>query len=106
MSEGDLVILGATSATVALGAIAGMTMKPHGPWKGVFEAAAAATGVVLALALLAPLVERIVGSGKHGDQDAPLILLVVLIFPAYVLALAGAVAGKSLGRVVRDRPSE
>ena len=55
----------------AAGAVAGAVMEPDGPWKGVFESAAAATGVVIALVILATVALMVASySNEHADQEA------------------------------------
>jgi hypothetical protein len=110
MSDFAWVALAAGVLTPAItGAVAGVIMKPHEPWKGVFEPAAAATGIVVALLVLAALVALVMHpSNEHGDQAAgvQLVFVALLAIPLYAPALAGAVVGKLLGRQFRHPPTQ
>lgn len=104
VSEVALIVSAVVITPVVAGAIAGAIIKPHEPWKGVFESAAAAAGVVMAL-LVATTIALMVAhpSNEHGDQEAAvqLIFVALLAVPLYAPALAGAVIGKLLGRQFR-----
>jgi hypothetical protein len=87
----------------------GVIVKPHGPWDGIFEAAAYATGVVLtplAIAAIAVMIAH--PSHEHGDQEAAVqvVFIGLLAVPLYVPALAGAAMGKILGRKLRQQPMD
>jgi cytochrome b561 len=104
MSDFAWVALVAVLLLAVAGIVAGVIMRPHEPWKGVFESAAAATGVVVALLVVAVLVALVAHpSNKHGDQEAgvQVVFVALLAIPMYVPALAGAVVGKLLGRQLR-----
>jgi hypothetical protein len=107
MSDFAWVLLGVALVAAVVGVGAGVIMKPHEPWKAVFESAAAATGVVAAILVLAVLLALVAHpSNEHGDQEAGVQVVFVALFaiPLYAPALAGAVVGKFVGRRFR-RPS-
>jgi hypothetical protein len=109
MSDFAWVLLAAVLTPAVAGAVAGVIMKPHEPWKGVFESGAAATGVVVTLLVAAALVALVTHpSNEHGDQEAgvQLVFVALLAIPLYAPALAGAVVGKLLGRQFRRPPIE
>jgi predicted permease len=109
MSAIAWVVLAAVLVPIVAGVIAGVIVKPHGPWATVFEPAAYATGAVVG-----PLIWAAIGlmiahpSNEHGDQEAAVqvVFLGVLAVPLYVPALAGAVIGKLLGRRIRALPAD
>ncbi len=102
----DAAWIGLASLTpVAAGLVAGAVMEPRGPWKGVFESAAAATGVVMALVILATVALMVAHyANEHADQEAAvqLIFVALLVIPLYVPALAGAALGKLLGQHLKS----
>jgi hypothetical protein len=105
MSGAAWIGLVASSTPVAAGLVAGAVMEPGGPWKGVFESAAAAVGVVVALFVVATVALMVTHpSNEHGDQEAAvqLIFVALLVVPLYVPALAGAAIGKVLGRLLKS----
>ena len=107
MSDADWIVLVASLTPVAAGAAAGAVIAPDGPWKGVFESAAAATGVMIALLILATVALMVSHySSAHADQEAAvqLIFVALLAIPLDVPALAGAVVGKLLGRQLKSPP--
>jgi predicted Na+-dependent transporter len=109
MSPLAWVILAAILIPVAAGVVAGVIIKPHGPWDGVFEPAAYATGAVVApLALAAIALMLAHPSNEHGDQEAAVqvVFVGVLAIPLYVPALVGVLIGKALGRQLRQRPAD
>lgn len=72
----------------------------------MYEPAAAAAGVVMALLVLATIAAMVAqGSSEHADQEAAvqLIFVALLAIPLYASALAGAAIGKLLGRRLRSR---
>ena len=82
----------------------GVVRKPHGPWDGVIESAAYATGAVLAPIAVAAIALMLAHpSNEHGDQEAAVqvVFIGVLAVPLYVPALAGAAIGKLVGREFR-----
>lgn len=102
------IVLAAVLIPVVIGAVAGVIMKPYGPWKYVFESAAAATGVIVALLVVTVLAALVAHpSNEHGDQEAgvQLVFVALLTIPLYVPALAGAVVGRLLGRRLRRGPN-
>ncbi len=104
MSEVALIVLAAVLTPIVAGVIAGAVMQPHEPWKGVFESAAAATGVLMGLLVLTTIAVMVAHpSNEHGDQEAgvQLVFVALLAIPLYAPALAGAVIGKLLGRQLR-----
>jgi hypothetical protein len=69
VSKVALLIAAAVLVPLAVGVLAGAVMDPHGPWKGTFEVAAAASGVVAGLALVAIFVGLVVAEPSecaHG----------------------------------------
>ena len=109
MSEFAWIVFAVALATAAAGALAGVIIKPHGPWKGVFESAAAATAAIMAMLVIAALVALFAHpSNEHGDQEAgvQLVFVALLAMPLYAPALAGAAVGKLLGRRLRRRLEE
>jgi predicted Na+-dependent transporter len=104
MSVFAWVVLAAVLIPIVAGVIAGVIVKPHGPWTEVYLAAAYATG-----ALVGPLVGAAIvlmlahPSNEHGDQAAAVqvVFVGVLAIPLYVPALVGALIGKLLGRQLR-----
>jgi hypothetical protein len=101
-----LVILGASLVCAGTGIAAGVVMRPHDPWNDVFEVAAAATGLIAALPVLVVAAAVVaLPSDVHGDQEAAvqLVFVAVLVIPLYAPCLAGAAAGKLLGRAIRRR---
>jgi predicted Na+-dependent transporter len=109
MSAFAWVVLAAVLITIAAGLVAGVLVKPHGPWATVFEPAAYATGAVVA-----PLIGAAIGlmiahpSNEHGDQEAAVqvVFVGVLAIPLYAPALVGAAIGKLLGRRIRALPAD
>jgi hypothetical protein len=89
---------------IASGVLAGIVIKPHGPWKDVFEAAAAGAVPLIGTLTLALVVGFLLESGSMtSDQTGAfdLLLFVPAMIPIYFLALVGAVGGKLLGRLLR-----
>lgn len=102
------IVLATVLISVVIGAVAGVIMKPYGPWTYVFESAAAATGVIVALLVVMVLAALVVDpSNEHGDQQAgvQLVFVALLAIPLYVPALAGAVVGRLVGRRLRRGPN-
>ena len=104
MSPVTWVVLGAVLVPISAGVVVGIIMKPHGPWDGVFESAAYATGAVVAPLVLAAIGLMVAHpSHEHGDQEAAVqvVFIGVVAIPLYVPALVGATIGKLLGRQLR-----
>ena len=71
MSPVAWVILSAILIPIAAGVVVVVIMKPHGPWDGIFESVAYATGVVVAPLVLAAIGLMVAHpSHEHGDQEA------------------------------------
>jgi MFS family permease len=104
MSVVAWVVSAAVLIPIAAGLVAGVIVKPHGPWIEVFLTAAYATGAVvgpLAVSAIALMLAH--PSNEHGDQAAAvqLVFIGVLAIPLFIPALAGAAIGKLLGRRLR-----
>jgi MFS family permease len=104
MSVVAWIVSAAVLIPVALGVVAGVIAKPHGPWIEVLLTAAYATGAVvgpLAVSAIALMLAH--PSNEHGDQAAAVqvVFIGVLAIPLFIPALVGAAIGKLLGRQLR-----
>jgi hypothetical protein len=106
MSDVAWIVLAAVLTPAIARVVAGAVIEPHEPWKGVFESAAAAAGLAVALLGVATIALMVLHpSNGHGDQEAgvQLIFVALLAVPLYAPALVGAAIGKLLARQLSRR---
>lgn len=100
----------AIAVPVVTGIVVGAIMNPRGPWRDTFEVAAAGTGVValvIVVAIIAALIAEpsSCSNGHCNDSDnaagVQTMFAVVLVPLLYPFVLVGAAVGKLLGRGIR-----